>query len=158
MPIIQNCVLHSDISTIKHSQDCALNEQLEFKQVEAEVNKFLKTSHTINFSPLVEFIDGGNAGFETLLKTTEENEQIPNSDEKLFSQKKTPYTLRYKPYRSSQDESNSSLECKRQQVLDLFRSGLTTIAIKKQCGIDIKLIREWCKLSQWSGWNYNSKR
>ncbi len=62
-------------------------------KLSVEVDKILKISHTINFLPLVEFINKENLKFETLLNTDEqqrtiENKQIQKPKSLIFFRKK----------------------------------------------------------------------
>ncbi|MGB7128965.1 MAG: hypothetical protein WBD50_07770 [Candidatus Rhabdochlamydia sp.] len=145
---------------ILNSPTCILNKSelsIEFEQ--PMINAFC----AINFLPLVKFIDEGNAEFEALLKADEvqqsitNNEQIPTSNKKLLSQRKK-YSLRYKPYQTLQGESDLSLEHKKQQALDLIHSGVAKAVIEKKCGIRAETLKEWCKLSPWSGWKDRSQQ
>ena len=78
MTIIENYVLHSDIS-IENPQECVLNKSessLKFDQIEIEVNRIFKAFYSIDFSPLVNFINKENAEFEALIKTDEVQQSV----------------------------------------------------------------------------------
>ncbi len=148
MTITRSYILHSDVS-IENSQEWVLKETespLEFKQIETNINKVLEIFYSsIDFSPLVNFINKENPEFEALLNEAEKK-QISNSDRK--PQRNIEYNLRYRPYRSFQKQSDSS-EDKKQQVLALTHSGIAKAAIAKDHGIPLETLKEWCRLSTW---------
>lgn len=146
----------SIFNCIFNSQECEIPESsLKFNQTE-EVNKILETFYTsIDFLPLVRFINEGDTTFETSLNEIEEKE-ISNSNEQPLPQRKIKYHLRPRPYRSFQKESDS-LEDKKQHILNLIHSGIPKADIEKKYDIRAETLREWYELSPWSGWR-NRKR
>lgn len=117
-------------------------------KLSAEVDKILKIFHTINFLPLVEFINKENLKFETLLNTDEqqrtiENKQIQKPKPLIFFRKKN-YNLRYRPYQHLQEKHDLFLEQKkRQEILDLIHSGVARTIIEEQYGIPSRTLKEW---------------
>ncbi|KAG6558570.1 hypothetical protein RHABOEDO_000674 [Candidatus Rhabdochlamydia oedothoracis] len=160
MTITKKCILSSHALFTKNPQERILNEQessLNFNQIEAEVDKILKDPHPfIYFSPLARFINEGDAKFEALLNKAEKK-QIPNSVKESLPRRKIKYHLRYQPYRFFQEETDSS-EQKKQQILDLIHSGIAKAVIEKEYGICTRTLKEWCKLSPWSGWKITSQK
>lgn len=136
MIIKDNYFLHTPTFTTKNSDESELLP--ESKQHEFQINKIFEIFYTsIDFLPLVNFINEENAEFEALLLNDEQrNTHNSNLNDKslIFSQKKNRYNLRYKPHRLFQKQSNSSSNSKieKEHSYSLKRLNPTIFTLKKR--------------------------
>ena len=152
MTIKESCFLNSSTFATKNSDEPKLWSNS--KPVESHFNKIFEAfCNSIDFLPLVNFINEEDAEFEALLLNAEQKNAHNSNHKSLISpQRKIGYNLRYNPYRSFQKKPNCSLEEEKQQVLALIRSGVGKTTIEKEHGIRSRTLKEWCRLNPWHSW------
>ncbi|QZA58998.1 hypothetical protein [Candidatus Rhabdochlamydia porcellionis] len=114
MLIQEKHVLQSSVSAIKNFQDSILHKSelsFELKEVKIGINKISKIFYTsIDFSPLVNFINKGDIEFEFLLHCAEQDEEQKETPKPIAPLKeKVAYNLHHNPCCSSQEKATLAI-------------------------------------------------
>lgn len=115
MLIQKKHVLQPPVSAIKNFQDSILNKSelsFEFKQDKIKLNKVSEIFYTsIDFLPLVNFINKGDIEFEFLLRCAEQDEEQKETSKAIVPLKeKVAYNLHHNSCCSSQEKATSSTD------------------------------------------------